>query len=193
MDADRFARLAPRHRECLRLVRQLKSSKQIALELGIAPGTVDGYLTEAAEIIGVRGRAAAANALAEHESTLPPAAVPAVPPADPGQAPPPEIPGVELAGVVEAPVSPAFPIVPDRADPVAPAPPPVPAQVGVVSGSGFRLPLRRKGEVGNDLSMGQRLLWIPALALASVVGFGTLVTALETLTGLLGRVWQLPT
>lgn len=184
MDADRFARLAPRHRECLRLVRQLKSSKQIAVELGIAPGTVDGYLTEAAEIIGVRGRAAAANALAEHEAALHQGDVPAIP----SQNPPPEIPGVELAGVADTPVSPAFPVSPDRADPVAPAPPPM----GSASASGFRLPLRRKGEVGNDLSIGQRLLWIPALALASVVGFGTLVTALETLTGLLGRVWQLP-
>ena len=185
MDADRFARLAPRHRECLRLVRQLKSSKQIAVELGIAPGTVDGYLTEAAEIIGVRGRAAAANALAEHEAALRQGETP-VPPA---QDRPPEIPGVGSAGVVDAPATPAFPIGPDRADPVAPAPP----RTGTASVSGFRLPLRRKGEVGNDLSMGQRLLWIPALALASVVGFGTLVTALETLTGLLGRVWQLPT
>ena len=188
MDADRFARLAPRHRECLRLVRQLKSSKQIAAELGIAPGTVDGYLTEAAEIIGVRGRAAAANALAEHEAALHQGDVPAIP----SQNPPPEIPGVELAGVADTPVPPSFPMTPDRADPVAPAPPPVPVQAGAASVSGFRLPLRRKGEVGNDLSMGQRLLWIPALALASVVGFGTLVTALETLTGLLGRVWQLP-
>ncbi|WP_309659393.1 MULTISPECIES: helix-turn-helix transcriptional regulator [unclassified Sphingomonas] len=185
MDADRFARLAPRHRECLRLVRQLKSSKQIAAELGIAPGTVDGYLTEAAEIIGVRGRAAAANALAEHESALPQGDMLAVP----SRNPPPENPGVETAGVVEAPVSLAFPVSPDRADPVAPAPSPT----GAAPVSGFRLPLRRQGEVGNDLSMGQRLLWIPALALASVVGFGTLVTALETLTGLLGRVWKLPT
>ena len=193
MDADRFARLAPRHRECLRLVRQLKSSKQIAAELGIAPGTVDGYLTEAAEIIGVRGRAAAANALAEHEAALSSSNIPAVPPANSPQKPPPEIPGVELAGVADTPVLPSFPMTPDRADPVAPASPPVPVQAGAASVSGFRLPLRRKGEVGNDLSMGQRLLWIPALALASVVGFGTLVTALETLTGLLGRVWQLPT
>lgn len=189
MDADRFTRLAPRHRECLRLVRQLKSSKQIAGELGIAPGTVDGYLTEAAEIIGVRGRAAAANALAEHEAALRLGDGPAAPPSDPVPNPPPGIPGVESAGVVEAAVFPAFPVSPDRVDPVAAAP----SRTGSAAASGFRLPLRRKGELGNDLSMGQRLLWIPALALASVVGFGTLVTALETLTGLLGRVWQLPT
>lgn len=165
MDADRFARLAPRHRECLRLVSQLKSSKQIAVELGIAPGTVDRYLTEAAELLGVRGRAAAANLLAKHEN------------------PPHGNQGGESSGVVAPSPAPAIPIAPQ---PVAATTIPTP------SGPSFRLPLRRKGEIGNDLTKSQRLMWIPLLATATVIGFGTLVTALDTLAGLLGRVWPLP-
>jgi DNA-binding CsgD family transcriptional regulator len=66
----RFDRLTKRHRECLRGVRELKGSKEIADDLGIEKSTVDGYLTEAVKVLGARNRRDAAMQLAEHKARL---------------------------------------------------------------------------------------------------------------------------
>lgn len=67
MDVDRLARLTDKQRTCLRLVYAHMSSKEIALHLGIEPGTVDQYVKAAMRILGVGDRRAAARMLAEHE------------------------------------------------------------------------------------------------------------------------------
>lgn len=67
MDADRLARLTDKQRECLRLVYAHMSSKEIARQLGVEPGTVDQYIKAAMRILGVSDRRAAAKLLAEHE------------------------------------------------------------------------------------------------------------------------------
>ncbi|MBZ9650253.1 LuxR family transcriptional regulator [Sphingobium sp. 3R8] len=48
--------LHPRKRDCILLGGRGLSNKQIARALGITPRTVDGYMTEAREVFGVRGR-----------------------------------------------------------------------------------------------------------------------------------------
>lgn len=70
MDDSAFDALTPRERECLRGVRALKGSGQIARELGIAAGTVDAYIGSARTKLGARDRKHAAMLLAEHEVAL---------------------------------------------------------------------------------------------------------------------------
>lgn len=62
-----FASLTPRERECLRGVRALMGSGEIARKLGIATGTVDAYIGTAKTKLGARDRKHAALLLAEHE------------------------------------------------------------------------------------------------------------------------------
>lgn len=54
-------RLTPRQRECLQHVYRLKTSKEIALELGLGVGTVDTYISEAVAILRARNRRHAAE------------------------------------------------------------------------------------------------------------------------------------
>ncbi|THD34801.1 MAG: LuxR family transcriptional regulator [Sphingomonas sp.] len=72
MDDAAFASLTPRERDCLRGVRALKGSGEIARELGIATGTVDAYLGTAKVKLGARDRKHAAMLFAEHEAGLAP-------------------------------------------------------------------------------------------------------------------------
>jgi DNA-binding CsgD family transcriptional regulator len=64
---DTIGRLTQRERECLRLVAQLMTSKQIALQLGISKHTVDERIESARRRIGARGRYEAARLLAARE------------------------------------------------------------------------------------------------------------------------------
>lgn len=65
----RVDQLSPRQRDCLRLVYQRKTTKEIAQALGIMPGTVATYCTEAIAILGARNRRHAAELLHAHEGT----------------------------------------------------------------------------------------------------------------------------
>lgn len=56
-------RLSPRHRECLRLVFERHTSKEIAAKLGIGVGTVDSYISEAVALLGAQNRRRAAEIL----------------------------------------------------------------------------------------------------------------------------------
>ncbi len=55
------ARLSPRHRDCLRLVYERRTTKEIARELGIAPGTAAAYCKEAVAILNADDRRHAAE------------------------------------------------------------------------------------------------------------------------------------
>jgi len=68
MGADRIHELTQRERECLRLVRRDRSSKQIAITLGISPHTVDARLKKAINVLEVGSRYEAAQLLAELEA-----------------------------------------------------------------------------------------------------------------------------
>ncbi len=66
--AERFDNLTERHRECLRLVYQLRKSAEIAVILGVSTGHINNLLIEAKEIIGVTSRFEAARQFAAYET-----------------------------------------------------------------------------------------------------------------------------
>lgn len=184
-DLTRFDRLTKRHRECLLGVRALQGSKEIADQLGIEKSTVDGYLTEAVRLLGAKNRRDAALLLAEHEASLvPPAPAPAPAPNVSGR-PPPDKMGGDSARLAEP-------------------PPPLPSTASPgewVAGqqdaewrgrtpwrSGLRLPYRRKGQADNDLSIGDRLIWIQAIVVGSAIGFGMLAMGLQVVTTVIESV-----
>ncbi|MEO5493028.1 MAG: helix-turn-helix transcriptional regulator [Sphingomonas sp.] len=72
MDDSAFSSLTPRERDCLRGVRALQGSGEIARDLGIATGTVDAYLGTAKVKLGARDRKHAALLFAEYEAGLTP-------------------------------------------------------------------------------------------------------------------------
>ena len=57
----KLSALTPKERECLRLVAQHRSSKEIARELGISKASVDTYCNRARAKLGVPSRRAAAQ------------------------------------------------------------------------------------------------------------------------------------
>jgi DNA-binding CsgD family transcriptional regulator len=61
MASDRFTQLTPRERDCLGLVAQGLSSKEIALRLEISPYTVDEYIRTAVGKLGAGNRREAAR------------------------------------------------------------------------------------------------------------------------------------
>lgn len=65
-------RLSPRQRDCLRLVwEKAATSKEIAAELGISKKTVDGYIADAVQLLGVADRREAARfAFADQPRTV---------------------------------------------------------------------------------------------------------------------------
>src|SRR5581483_1018835 len=62
----RVARLTAGQLDCLRLVDQHLSSKEIAAELGISPHTVDQRIRQSLQILGVERRAQAARIVAQY-------------------------------------------------------------------------------------------------------------------------------
>jgi DNA-binding CsgD family transcriptional regulator len=62
----RVARLTPGQLDCLRMVDQHMSSKEISGELGISPHTVDQRIRQALHILGVERRSQAARIVARH-------------------------------------------------------------------------------------------------------------------------------
>ena len=67
MDDDRPSQLTARERECLRLVANGRSSKEIAASLGISPHTVDLHVKRAIKALGAASRRDAARMLESHE------------------------------------------------------------------------------------------------------------------------------
>src|SRR5205809_7616157 len=64
---ERIARLTAGQLDCLRLVDQLLSSKEIAAELKISPHTVDQRIRQALAILGVERRTQAARIVARYK------------------------------------------------------------------------------------------------------------------------------
>ncbi|MBI0473983.1 LuxR family transcriptional regulator [Sphingomonas sp. MA1305] len=189
-DDARFDRLTKRHRECLRGVRALLGSKEIAAALGVEKSTVDGYLTEAVRILGARNRRDAALLLAEHEASRAAAGDSTVTEAAKAEFVPavtaPDKMGGDSARLAALPTDLPFPTSPDDTFARQPG---VTGEPSLTARSpGIRLPFRRKGQRGNDLSVGDRLIWMPVIALGIAVGFGMLMTGLQALTGLIEAV-----
>lgn len=183
-DPNRFDRLTRRHRECLRGVRALKGSKEIADALGIEKSTVDKYLTEAVKVIGARNRREAALSLARHEagedglnhSIQTKSALDATPCKIGGDST-----GLSDPAIALPSVAPPDEMIVGAAE--------VPGNVTAKSRfPDLPLPFRRKGQLDNDLSVGDRLIWIQAITLGIAIAFGMLMSGLQVLTGLIETV-----
>jgi len=147
-------RLTDRQREALRLYARRLQVKEIAALMGISQNTASGYLTEAAGLLALGGRKAAAAALLEHETSHPEArgrfSV-----------------GEPLPGF-------ATDTTPRTAQTsaVQEAPPPR---------STSWWPPFRTG-VGNDLTIAQRFVWFGVVTFAIVVGFGMFAFFVRTIS-----------
>ena len=106
--------LTARQKECLLLLKDGMTSKQIARELGISPRTVDQHIAVALESLGVRSRLEAISILHEQEllestKSIPPSWMPDRPaPADLIRKPPP-VPRPKKFGRPPATLGPLFP------------------------------------------------------------------------------------
>ena len=193
---DPVHQLSDGQRDCLRLVYEHMTSKDIARVLGVSPHTVDMRLRTAMRTLGVDSRIDAARRLIDSEAGTNPYQ-PLI-----YQSP-------ELGGSPETAImgSPASATSDDNAvqhsdtrfspdfGPSA-AGPPRPAGAPLLSGGNaegrfgersYAAPLTRSVPWGarNDLGPGARLAWIAAIAIGSALGFGAILGALEALKHLL--------
>src|SRR3954469_9387925 len=170
--AQRVARLTAGQLDCLRLVDQLLSSKEIATELNISPHTVDQRIRQALATLGVERRAQAARIVAQYSG--------------PYQRLIHQSPYIEprsLNGHPEAAVSHQI----RHAD-----------RAGEAGGAGFlteqrpasfwpslQLPFATRSNPRNEMSVGQRLFWIVAIAIGAAFSAGMYLAGLESLARLL--------
>jgi DNA-binding CsgD family transcriptional regulator len=174
--AERVARLSPGQLDCLRLVDQHLNSKEIAAELKISPHTVDQRIRQALQILGVERRTQAARLVAQyagpyegryqrliHQS--------------------PHIPAEGQSGHPEDAVS--YQI--RHAD-----------RAGEAGGASFlteqrpasfwpslQPPFATRSNPRNEMSVGQRLFWIAAIAIGAAFSAGMYLAGLESLVRLL--------
>lgn len=159
------------------------SSKEIAPRLGIEPGSVDQHLKAAARVLGVSGRYKAASLLAEaeREGSGPPLVE------DGREGPPklvyhsPRLDAVRDRAIIGS--SNEEERTPQRriSDELQEVHSPYEAHIPV---RGPALPLPIWGAKPHHLSQGQRLRWILAATIGIALGFGALVSAIETLVRL---------
>jgi len=178
--ADRLARLTAGQRECLVLVDQHMSSKEIALRLGISSHTVDQRIRQALQTLGVERRGEAARMIA--------AAAPASA-ADP--APYQRL--IHQAPLIDAPASPghqdgAVSHQIRHADRAREA-----SSAGENSEqnpagrwSSLPLPFSTRSHPSNEMSVGIRLLWIVLIAIGAAFSAGMYLAGLESLSRMIG-------
>jgi DNA-binding CsgD family transcriptional regulator len=170
--SERISRLSSGQLDCLRLVDQLLSSKEIAAELKISPHTVDQRIRQALAILGVERRAHAARIVARYKG--------------PYQRlihQPPYIVGNAQPSHPQAAVSHQI----RHAD-----------RAGEAGGAGFlteqrpasfwpslQLPFATRSNPRNEMSVGQRLFWIATIAIGAAFAAGMYLAGLESLSRLL--------
>lgn len=170
--ADRVARLTEGQLDCLRLVGDHLSSKEIAAELGISPHTVDQRVRQSLQILGVARRAQAARIIAQYP--------------DPYQR------------LIHQ--SPYIPAEPDSSHPGAAVSHQIrhADRAGEAGGPGFiteqrpasfwpslQPPFATRSNPRNEMSVGQRLFWIVAIAIGAAFSAGMYLAGLESLARLL--------
>jgi DNA-binding CsgD family transcriptional regulator len=171
--ASPVARLSQGQIECLLLVDQHHSSKEIAVRLGISPHTVDQRIRGALEKLGVERRGEAARMVAAavvlddetyqrliHQS----------PHIDGGQA------SAHQEGAVGNQIRHA-----DRAGEACP-PGVITEQRSVGFGSPLQLPFATRSHPSNEMSVGLRLLWIVLIAIGATFSAGMYLAGLESLS-----------
>ena len=170
--AERVARLSPGQLDCLRLVDRHLSSKEIAAELNISPHTVDQRIRQALAILGVERRTQAARLVAQHSGPYQRLIHQS-----------PHIHGAPQSGHPEAAVSQQI----RHAD-----------RAGEAGGAGFlteqrpasfrsslQLPFATRSNPRNEMSVGQRLFWIVAIAIGAAFSAGMYLAGLESLARML--------
>jgi DNA-binding CsgD family transcriptional regulator len=170
--AERVARLSQGQLDCLLLVDQHLNSKEIAAELKISPHTVDQRIRQALQILGVERRTQAARVVARfkkpyqrliHQS---PHIEPSTRPAEPEAAVSHQIRHADRAGEAGG----AGFLTEQR-----------PASFR----SSLQLPFATRSNPRNEMSVGQRLFWIAAIAIGSAFSAGMYLAGLESLARLL--------
>jgi DNA-binding CsgD family transcriptional regulator len=173
--AARLAKLTPGQFDCLRLVDQHLNSKEIAAELNISPHTVDQRIRQALAILGVERRAQAARIVAQH-------AISAGKPYQRLIHQSSYIPADRQIGHPETAVSHQI----RHAD-----------RAGEIGGAGFLTeqrpasvwsslppPFATRSNPRNEMSVGQRLFWIAAIAMGAAFSAGMYLAGLESLARL---------
>ena len=168
----RVGRLSVGQLDCLHLVNQHLSSKEIATELAISPHTVDQRIRQALQILGVERRSQAARLVAQY--------------GDPSQRlihQSPHIEAASRAGHPDDAVS--FQIRhagraggTDEAGFLT-------EQRPVTFRSSLQLPFATRSNPRNEMSVGQRLFWIVVIAIGSAFSAGMYLAGLESLARLL--------
>ena len=163
----RIARLTKGQLDCLRLVDQHLSSKEIATELDISPHTVDQRIRQALHTLGVERRTQAARLVAQYSG--------------PYQRLIHQTPHIEALSDPRHPEA-AASIQIRHAD-----------RAGGAGGAGFlteqrpvsirpflQLPFATRSNPRNEMSVGQRLFWIAAIAIGAAFSAGMYLAGLES-------------
>ena len=168
----RVARLTPGQLDCLLLVDQHLSSKEISAELGISPHTVDQRIRQALQILGVERRSQAARIVARHRAPYQRLIHQS-----------PYIEGSDPAGHPDA----AIGIQIRHADRAGRA-----LETGFnteqkpISRPFLQPPFATRSNPRNEMSVGQRLFWIATIAIGAAFSAGMYLAGLESLGRLLG-------
>jgi DNA-binding CsgD family transcriptional regulator len=170
--AQRVARLTTGQLDCLRLVDQHLSSKEIAAQLGISHHTVDQRVRQSIQILQVERRAQAARLVAQYSGEY--------------QRLIHQSPYIETnAGTREAVVAVSHQI--RHADRAGKAERPgfVTEQRPASIASSLQLPFATRSNPRNEMTVGQRLFWIAAIAIGAAFAAGMYLAGLESLARLL--------
>jgi len=171
--ADRVARLTEGQLDCLRLVVQHLSSKEIAAELGISPHTVDQRVRQSLQILGVSRRSQAARLVSQYSAPYqrlihqPPYIEPSAPAGDQGSAVSYQIRHTDRAG--KARESAGFDT----------------EQKHDLSWTSLQLPFATRSHPRNEMSVGLRLFWIVMIATGAAFSAGMYLAGLESLARLM--------
>jgi DNA-binding CsgD family transcriptional regulator len=169
--AERVARLSRGQLDCLLLVDQHLSSKEIAAELHISPHTVDQRIRGALHALGVERRTQAARIVARHQGPYQRLIhqspyIDAMPP------------GGQSVGAVSHQIRHA-----DRAGEAGN--PDLNTEQRPATWSSLPLPFATRSHPRNEMSVGLRLLWIFLIATGAAFSAGMYLAGLESLARLL--------
>ena len=175
--SQRIARLTPGQMECLGLVFQHLSSKEIAGRLSISPHTVDQRIRQSLHTLGVERRSEAARMVAaagalprEYQRLI-------------HQSP--HIDGApddrHQDGAVSYQIRHA-----DRAGGIGPVGVTT-EQTSAISRSPLPLPFATRSQSRNEMSVGLRLLWIVIIAMGATFSAGMYLAGLESLSRMLAN------
>ena len=168
----RVARLTPGQLDCLRLVDQHLSSKEIATELKISPHTVDQRIRQALQILGVERRAQAARLVAQYNQPYQRLIhqTPHIEGGSPGDHPDAAVSHqIRHAGRAGGAGETGF----------------ITEQRPATFRSLLQPPFATRSNPRNEMSVGQRLFWIAAIAMGAAFSAGMYLAGLESLARLL--------